>query len=278
LFTLSGFVAAARAVELDSGGHDMFETSVIQSQGAAARRRYSLVSVIAAHSAVIVGGVAISLATIEFPSQAPDQFELLRPVASMAIPPPLGTPQGNDKPRTAPVQQKQTTPPPTQPQEQTAPAIVPDATPQLDAAGPATPGPAVEPGGGEQGTGPRGVEGGDPNSVLKDFDVPLTPAPAVEEKLYTVGGNVKAPRVISRVEPRFPQAMVTARMSGSVTVRCIIDRNGVVKDVEVVRSTFGGFETPVLEALPKWRFAPGSLNGHAVDTIFELNVKFSLNR
>ena len=252
----------------------MFETSVVRSQAVAARRRYSLLSVVVAHSAAIIGAVAVSVATVDFPTAAPDQFEFLQPAAVLAVPPPLGTPEGNDKPKAEP-QQKAVTPP-LQPKQETAPPVVPQETPQV-ATGPATPGttdPSAEPG-----TGPRGTPGGDPNSVLKDFDVPLTTTtPPVEDKLYVVTGDVKAPRVISRVEPRFPQPMITARMSGRVTVRCIIDRNGTVRNVEVVRSTFAGFEAPVLEALPQWRFAPGSLNGRAVDTIFELTVSFSLNR
>lgn len=249
----------------------MFETSVIRSQAVASRRRFSLLSVLVAHSAAIIGAVAVSVATVDFPTSAPDQFELLRPVEAMTVPPPLGRPEGNNKPE-QPKQEAKVTPP-VQPKEQTAPPIVPDAPAQV-AEGPATSG-ATDPNA-ELGTGPKGVPDGDPNSVLKDFDVPLTATtPAVEEKVYVVGGDVKPPRVISRVEPRFPQALVIARMSGSVTVRCTIDRNGAVRNVEVVRSTFKGFEEPVLEALPRWRFAPGSLNGRAVDTIFELNVQFS---
>lgn len=254
----------------------MFETSVVGSQAVVSRRRYSLLSVsLVAHSAVILGAIAVSLASVNFPKDAPNQFELLQPVASLSVPPPLGTPEGNNHPKTEPAQQKATTPPVQPPSQQTAPSVIPAQTPEV-AVGPASSGP-VDPNA-EPGTGPKGDPNGDPNSVATDLELPLVGTPIVEEKVYVVSGDVKAPRVISRVEPRFPQAMITARMSGSVTVHCTIDRNGAVRNVEVMRSTFRGFEEPVLQALPRWRFTPGSLNGRAVDTIFELTVQFSLNR
>lgn len=252
----------------------MFETSVVQSQ-AVARRRYSLLSVsLVAHTTAILGAVAISVATVDFPSEAPDQFELLRTVDAMTIPPPLGTPEGNDKPKAEP--EKKAVTRPVQPKQETAPSVVPAQTPQV-AVGPATPG-AADPNA-EPGTGPRGVPDGDPNSVLKDLDIPLTPStPAVEDKVYIVGGDVKAPRVLHRVEPRYPQFLIRTGKTAVVTVRCTIDKNGAVRDIGLVYSSFPAFNEPVIDAMQQWRFAPGSLNGRAVDTVFELTVKFSVNR
>jgi len=254
----------------------MFETSVVGSHAVAPRHRVSLLSVsLIAHSIAIAGAITISVASVSFPKDAPNQFELLRLAAPMSVPPPLGTPEGNNKPKSEPQQQKSTTPPP-QPSQPTAPNIVPDQPPQV-ATGPETPGNTVSDD--TPGTGPKGVPWGDPHSVATDLDAPpAAPVQTVDNTIYEVRGDVKAPHVISRVEPRFPNALIQAHMSGTVTVRAVIDKNGIVRNVEVVRSSFRAFEEPVMQALPQWRFAPGSLNGRAVDTVYELTVKFTLSR
>jgi outer membrane biosynthesis protein TonB len=42
----------------------------------------------------------------------------------------------------------------------------------------------------------------------------------------------------------------------------------------VIRSSFAIFDEPALTALRQWKFAPGVLHGHAVETWFELTVAF----
>lgn len=249
----------------------MFETSVVRAQALGTRRRYfSLLSVsLAAHTAAIVGAVAVSVASVDFPRNAPDQFAMLRPVAAFAVPPPIGTPEGDGRP---PRQPKLATPP--QPTQQTAPPLVPDVIPEVASASTSTTEIGTTDPNAPPGTGKRGVPGGDPNSVSNDLDLPLTTTAQVAEKVYEVTGDVKAPRVIHRVEPRYPQVMIAAKMGATVTTRCIIDKNGAVRDVAVIYSSFPMANESVVAAMQKWRFAPGSLNGRAVDTVFELTVKF----
>jgi len=67
-----------------------------------------------------------------------------------------------------------------------------------------------------------------------------------------------------------------SRMSGSVTVECIIDKTGHIRDVRVVKSSFTAFDQPAVDAVQKWVFAPGTLHGQPVDTIFQLTVVFQV--
>jgi protein TonB len=92
-----------------------------------------------------------------------------------------------------------------------------------------------------------------------------------------VGGDVKAPVVIRRVQPVYPKLAITARMNGTVIVECIIDKSGRVREAHVVRSTSTMFDQSALEAVQQWQFAPGSLHGNAVDTIFDLTVTFRVS-
>jgi protein TonB len=150
----------------------------------------------------------------------------------------------------------------------TAPATIPQtAVPVGDGGGAATAdgGAAAGPWGDPSGS-PDGVDIGQPSS---------TAAVGVPEITYAPGGEVKSAAVLQRVEPQYPRAALAARMGGVVVLRCVIGKDGEVRDAAVVSSTFAPFDQPALEALRHWRFAAGSLHGRPVDTWFELTIRFA---
>lgn len=260
----------------------MFETSVVKSEAAVAPRRTGLLAMsLALHSGVIVAIVAVSIAAVEFPTDAPAQFARLVLAAPVSLPPALGRPDGGAKAATPAAPKRQAAPlVPTQP---TAPNTVPDTTtPVTD------PGTAAEPAitGDGDGTGthegsqgqPDGQKGsigtvGDPNA-LAIGDGPATPVE--ENTIYRVGADVTSARVLQRVMPVYPPIMVRNKIPATVSVKCIIDRNGRVRDVEIVRSSFPPFNAAVIAALQQWTFTPGTLRGTPVDTYFELTANFGV--
>lgn len=255
----------------------MFETSVVRAAAAPSRGRYTLLTVsLIAHSAVVVGAIAIGIASTSFPANAPDEFAMAPFIAQVAVPPPLGTPQGNNRPVQAQPQQQQqrqqTAPAiPTQP---TAPAVVPDNVTPAD-----TPSTGDSNVAGEgPGTGPQGVPWGTEHST-GELDAPPSPIPAapVENKIYTVR-EVKAPVIEHRVEPVYPPALARAGAKGKVAVHCVIDKNGRVRDAQVVYATMPAFAESVLRAMKEWRYQPASLNGTAVDCYLDLTVDFGVVR
>jgi len=250
----------------------MFETSVVQAR-AQSRGKYTLLTVsLIAHSAVIIGAIAIGIASVSFPKTAPNEFGHAPVILPVRIPPPLGNPNAGaqPKPRVQP-QQKQTAPPPTQ---ITAPPAVPETVTPVQAPSSGTDvanGPAT---GTEQ--GPIGVPWGTKDSIGELDAPPLTTTQQpVEEKIYKVG-EVKAPVMIHRVEPAYPPALVRAKLPGKVAVHCVIDKNGRVRDAEVVFATMPAFADSVLRALKEWRYQPASLRGQAVDCYLDLTVDFGV--
>jgi len=102
-------------------------------------------------------------------------------------------------------------------------------------------------------------------------------APPKQEAPLRVGGDVKAPVAISKVDPVYPEVARKARVSGIVIVECIIDKSGTVRDVQVLKGLPFGLDQAAVEAVKKWKFKPGTLNGQPVDVIFNLTVNFKLN-
>jgi protein TonB len=255
----------------------MFETSVVRVQAQAAKGRFSLLTIsFIAHSAVVIGAVAVSIASVDFPTNAPDEYAQAPVFMPVRIPPPLGNPNGG-APKPQPAAQPAVTPPP-QPNQPTAPSVIPPEIRTVDAP---SNGPATSTGGDPNATvpGPVGDRDGDPNSIAGDPDAVLLPAtkqPAVEEKIYEAH-EVKAPLLLHRVAPPYPQKLVPTRMKATVVVRCIIDRNGRVRDPQILRPSLPPFNAAVIDAVQQWRYTPGSRNGIAVETYLNVTVTFAVN-
>jgi TonB family protein len=94
--------------------------------------------------------------------------------------------------------------------------------------------------------------------------------------LLGVGGDVKAPIVINRVEPIYPEEARKARIMGVVIVRAVITRDGVVKDVQVLKPLPFGLDQAAVDAVKQWTFKPATLEGKPVDVYFNLTINFKL--
>ena len=92
-----------------------------------------------------------------------------------------------------------------------------------------------------------------------------------------VGGDVKAPVIVNRAEPNYTEAARKARVSGIVIVEAIIDKNGNVNEVKVVKGLPLGLAEEAANAVRKWKFRPGTHNGRPVATIFNLTVNLKLD-
>jgi TonB family protein len=95
---------------------------------------------------------------------------------------------------------------------------------------------------------------------------------------YRVGGDVKAPLAIHRVEPLYPEEALRARISGIVILETTIDHTGVVKEVTVLKPLPFGLSEAAVDAVKQWTYKPGTLNGEAVDVIFNLTINFRLDK
>ena len=259
----------------------MFETSVIRAEAQAATSRFSLLSVsVVAHTAIVVGAVAVSIASVDFPGVAPDEYARAPIFATVQIPPPLGNPNGGKRPDTQNVVKPPT---PQQPREQTAPPIVPEDAPpadtpstgdtaDTDSDGPFDPN-ATE-------VGPKGVPWGDEKSIA-NFDGPPVvdvPAQPAEEKIYQPH-EVVSPVLVHKVAPRYPPQLTRAAPKATVIVRCVIDKQGNVRSPEViVPSQLAPFNAEVLNVLPSWKYKPATVAGRPVDSYLMLTVHFSISR
>ncbi|HEX7419173.1 MAG TPA: energy transducer TonB [Thermoanaerobaculia bacterium] len=90
-----------------------------------------------------------------------------------------------------------------------------------------------------------------------------------------IGGDVKAPVIIKRVEPIYPKAAREAKITGIVILEVLIDKTGAVTDA-VVMQDLSGLGDAAIDAVRQWKFQPATKNGEPVDVIFHLTMSFKL--
>jgi periplasmic protein TonB len=178
-----------------------------------------------------------------------------------APPPPPPPPPPAPK---APVTPKITPPKPMEEQRFTAPVDVPtEVKPEesLDL--------------GIEGGVPGGVEGGVPGGVVGGVVGGLPEAPPPVEAVR-VGGNIKAPKQLKKVDPAYPDIARQARVQGVVILEATISPQGKVTDVKVLRG-IPLLDQSAIEAVKQWVYTPTLLNGVPVPVIMTVTVNFKLS-
>ena len=59
-------------------------------------------------------------------------------------------------------------------------------------------------------------------------------------------------------------------------VQAIIDKEGNVTNVKVLKGLPMGLEEEAVKAIKRWKFKPATLNGKPVDVYYNLTVNFRL--
>ncbi len=84
------------------------------------------------------------------------------------------------------------------------------------------------------------------------------------------------PRVLSKPEPIYPAEARANRVRGSVILRCVLEADGTVKHVLILKSLPDGLTEASVRAARRIRFTPATLDGRAVSMIVQLEYHFNL--
>jgi TonB family protein len=94
--------------------------------------------------------------------------------------------------------------------------------------------------------------------------------------VFRVGGGVSAPTIIKKVDPQYSEEARKARYQGTVVLEAIVQKDGSVQIVRVVRSLGFGLDEKAIEALRQWKFSPAKQNGVPVPVALNIEVNFNL--
>jgi TonB family protein len=102
-------------------------------------------------------------------------------------------------------------------------------------------------------------------------------APAAEELVYQIGGPVTEPVPVQRPTPPFTAEANRRKAQGTVLLEAVIDKNGVVRNVKVLRGIGYGLDESAVETVTKkWLFRPATLNGQPVSVQAKIEINFRL--
>jgi protein TonB len=128
---------------------------------------------------------------------------------------------------------------------------------------------------------PGGVEGGVPGGVLGSVigglpEAPPPPPPPAGREPVRVGGQIEQPTLIKRVDPIYPPIAVNAHVKGVVILEAIVDREGLVEQVRVLRSANSLLDKSAIDAVKQWQYSPVILNGKPERFILTVVLTFNL--
>jgi periplasmic protein TonB len=96
--------------------------------------------------------------------------------------------------------------------------------------------------------------------------------------VYRPGTGVTLPRLLREVKPDYTTDAMRAKVQGTVLLECVVNVNGEVEQIKVVRSldqTFG-LDQQAIKAAKQWRFAPGTRMGQPVAVLVTIELSFTL--
>jgi protein TonB len=95
---------------------------------------------------------------------------------------------------------------------------------------------------------------------------------------YRPGNGVLLPAVIKEVKPAYTAEAMRAKVQGTVLLECVVNPDGSVGQVDVVRSLDSSFglDQEAVKAAKQWRFRPGTRFGEPVAVLVTIELTFTL--
>jgi len=100
-------------------------------------------------------------------------------------------------------------------------------------------------------------------------------APAPHPAPLRVHEGLREPLKLRHVAPVYPPLAIAAHVQGRVVLDCVIDEDGRVSAITVLRGQ-PLLEAAAVEAVRQWRYRPTLLNGTPVSVLLTVNVDFHL--
>jgi TonB family protein len=95
-------------------------------------------------------------------------------------------------------------------------------------------------------------------------------------QVYKVGGDVTRPVLIHKEQVQYTPEARDAGIQGTVLVSVIVEANGTVSDIRVLRGLEPGLDKQAILAVEKWRFNPATKEGAPVAVSANIEVNFRL--
>jgi len=130
---------------------------------------------------------------------------------------------------------------------------------------------------GVEGGVPGGVEGGVPGGIVGGIvgGLPQEAVAPPSARLVRVGGQIKTPKLLKKVDPVYPELAKQARAGALIILEATVDATGRVQEVRLLRSS-PLFDEAAMDAVKQWAYRPLLLNGIPTPFIVTVTLNFHL--
>ena len=105
-------------------------------------------------------------------------------------------------------------------------------------------------------------------------DLPPTPLPGATDQ--KTGGTVQPATLIKSARPSYPQEAKLRRITGTVTFRALIGKDGRIQKLELNSGPLALYKS-ARDAVLQWQYQPTTLDGAPVAVLTTIDVNFNLN-
>jgi protein TonB len=124
-----------------------------------------------------------------------------------------------------------------------------------------------------------GAEGGASQIRIegrKAMEASREPGTAAVHPYKSGAPGLTLPKVISDAKPAYTATAMRAKVEGTVILSAVVEKDGTVGDVKVLRALDAGLDEEAIRAAKLWRFVPGTKDGKPVPVEVTLELTFTL--
>jgi TonB family protein len=99
---------------------------------------------------------------------------------------------------------------------------------------------------------------------------------AAERHRVRVGGNMVPAKLVSKIDPEYPEEARARGIHGEVVLRAVVSIQGTVLSLTSISSPDPQLAEAAIKAVSQWRYQPSLLNGEPIETATTITVNFEL--
>ena len=98
----------------------------------------------------------------------------------------------------------------------------------------------------------------------------------IPPRVFLIGNGISPPKVIYAPGPEYSKEARSAGYEGIVVLGMVVETDGRLYGIKVLRSLKYGLDEKAIEAVKKWRFQPALKDGKPVAMYISVEVNFRL--
>jgi TonB family protein len=114
------------------------------------------------------------------------------------------------------------------------------------------------------------------NGVKRPIIFTTTVRFSLSDEGATSAGGIKPPKLVTRVNPVYPEIARQAQVEGTVILEATTDEKGNVESVKILRS-IPVLDQAAVDAVRQWKYEPMIIDGKPRKVVFTVTVLFKLN-